>query len=291
MGKHRGTLDVEGGVICHHPTEECDVCGIKAVHFFDSLLRLLTGSDDCGDLLDFTRRQIDGSGYLVGLLLIRCAEGFANEICLLCGIACIESGGDQGIGEWFQQEAAADALKSGRFTAGEKADGSFERLAGDAGPGDATEDGGFWGANVIAVEAGDRKGLEDVEFDKFHRNVFASVLGSEWREAEHAEAKGLGGADTGSEGLMEEFGIGDGEEAGEFGGGVQPSFSCFNEGLPGSGDRADFLYGYGESVLSGLATQPVEEVLAGGNGDAFRTAALACHVTWSREFAGGIGEQ
>ena len=48
------------------------------------------------------------------------------------------------------------------------ADGTFEGLAGEAGAVDAAEDGGLGRADVVAVEAGDGEGLEDVEFDQSH---------------------------------------------------------------------------------------------------------------------------
>ena len=48
---------------------------------------------------------------------------------------------------------------------------AFEGLAGEAGAVDAAEDGGLGRADVVAVEAGDRERLQDVEFDQFHEFV------------------------------------------------------------------------------------------------------------------------
>ena len=56
-----------------------------------------------------------------------------------------------------------------------QSDCPFQALAGDAGAGDTAEDGGFGRADVVAVEAGDGEGLEDVEFDQLH--VLLSVDG------------------------------------------------------------------------------------------------------------------
>jgi hypothetical protein len=41
-------------------------------------------------------------------------------------------------------------------------------LAADAGAGHAPEGGGLGRANIVAVEAGDGEGLEDMEFDQLH---------------------------------------------------------------------------------------------------------------------------
>lgn len=49
--------------------------------------------------------------------------------------------------------------------------GAFQRLAGEPGALDAAEEGGFRRANVVAIEAGDGKGLEDVEFDEVHKSL------------------------------------------------------------------------------------------------------------------------
>jgi hypothetical protein len=52
-------------------------------------------------------------------------------------------------------------------------DGTLEALAGKAGTWNATKGGRFRGSNVIPVQAGDGEGLQDVEFDQFHRCLFS----------------------------------------------------------------------------------------------------------------------
>jgi hypothetical protein len=61
------------------------------------------------------------------------------------------------------------------FIASQNPAGALEALAGDTGATDTAEEGGFRGADVIAVEAGDREGLEDVEFDEVHGSLVVVV--------------------------------------------------------------------------------------------------------------------
>jgi hypothetical protein len=62
---------------------------------------------------------------------------------------------------------------------GEDAAGAFEALAGDTGALGAAEEGGFRRAYVVAVEAGDGEGLEDVEFDEVH-GIVELLVRSYW---------------------------------------------------------------------------------------------------------------
>jgi hypothetical protein len=63
-----------------------------------------------------------------------------------------------------------------RFLSGGEAHGAFQALTRDAGAGDAAEGGGFWSADIVAVEARDGVGLQDVEFDEFHGLCFVGFV-------------------------------------------------------------------------------------------------------------------
>jgi hypothetical protein len=69
-----------------------------------------------------------------------------------------------------------DTAEPGMALAGQHTAGALEALAGDTGSADTAKQGGLWGADVVAVEAGDGEGLEDVQFDEFHWVVWIGFM-------------------------------------------------------------------------------------------------------------------
>ena len=55
-------------------------------------------------------------------------------------------------------------------------DSPLKALTGDPCSVDATEDGGFGRSHVVAVEAGDRERLEDMQFDRFHFDLLMILI-------------------------------------------------------------------------------------------------------------------
>ena len=95
------------------------------------------------------------------------------------------------------------------------AHGAFPALAGHAGALDASERRRLRGAEVVAVEAGDGAGLQDVQFDEFHCFVLVGCeLELNGLKEEKAEAESLGGTDAGVEGGAEGLFVLDDERTG-----------------------------------------------------------------------------
>lgn len=127
--------------------------------------------------------------------------------------------------------------------------------------------------------------------------VWDMVLILNGREAEHAEAEGLGGADAGVGGGEEGGGIGDLQEAYELGGAVESGVALavcgafFDENLAGTRDGLERGGSGEEAVLGAFSREPFQQIFALGDGDALGIPALALGIARGGELAGGIDEE
>lgn len=173
VGKHRGSFHIQRRIVGNHTAKQGDVGGVQPGRLFGGFFRIFATSYSRGDLVDFSGREEDSGGDVTGgflFLFVELAEGFGDGFGFLRRRLRCQSVFCQGGGESVEEKPAADALEALRLAvlAGMDAGGPFEALAGQPGAVYPAEERGFRGADVIPVQAGAGKGLEDVEFDEFH---------------------------------------------------------------------------------------------------------------------------
>ena len=110
--------------------------------------------------------------------------------------------------------------------------GSFLALAGHAGALNASKECRLGSAEVVAVEAGDGEGLQDVKFDEVHGGSFGVLLMVNGLEEKKTEAEALGGANSGVKGGAECRLVMDNENARSVHGTNRSGFSVLFELVP-----------------------------------------------------------
>ena len=201
----------------------------------------------------------------------------------------------QGIGKWLYDELGAmrSEPRLRQIILRVLTDGPLQALAGESGARHAAEDGGFRRADIIAVQAGDGEGLQDVEFDQFH-GMMGCDNGAEsdsGNDGEQAETEGFGASDAGGKRAAENSGVGDRQHALEFHGVVYAMRALALEIFAASGNGAQgFRLADGKPARQSLSHQPSDEFLALDDGDAAAVLGSLA-IFFAANFSGGISQE
>lgn len=171
VSERRGSLDVQIGSLRHHPPEQRDVEAVfgRIERFFRELRQLL--------VVELRGVELLFGGVLRVGARLRFAEKEERVVAERGGdflstrlrFFLIRAERDAGFGEVGREVFGFALFASDAECHAEivhfEAHLALPALRADAGAGRAADHRGFRSANVVAVQAGDRKGLEDVELD------------------------------------------------------------------------------------------------------------------------------